>query len=259
MADGVRWGEHTWQEIQEAAEAGALAVVPFGSTEQHGPMLPLDTDIHIAERLSVSGAEHAAEHFGIRALVLPTMPFGMALHHMKFAGTVSFHAETYIKVITDVLVSVVKHGFRRIAVISGHGGNRAALELAIAQVVAGLQDSYTLRIALFQGHRDPEFSKLSRELMAEQPSEGQPGIHASRWETSETLSDRPHLVRDGKLDRPELKRDRVPEWRWLTHELSETGAFGDPSLASAELGERMWAAWAEAVGLFLKRLADEGI
>jgi len=73
----------------------------------------------------------------------------------------------------------------------------------------------------------------------------------------ETLADRPHLVRRERLERPTLKHQTVPEWRWMTHDLSETGAFGDPTMARAELGEKMWAIWAEAVGCFLKRLADE--
>ena len=89
------------------------------------------------------------------------------------------------------------------------------------------------------------------------PAEGQPGIHASRWETSETLADRPELVVEEKRVRPTLRRQTVPEWTWLTHELSETGAFGDPSQATAEQGNRIWQGWAEAVGLFIKRLYDE--
>jgi creatinine amidohydrolase/Fe(II)-dependent formamide hydrolase-like protein len=57
--------------------------------------------------------------------------------------------------------------------------------------------------------------------------------------------------------RPARKRQDVPEWTWLAHELTWTGAFGDPSLARAELGERTWAVWAEALALFHKRLADD--
>jgi len=257
MSETVMWGESTWEQVREAAEQGALAVAPFGSTEQHGPMLPLDTDIHIADRLAADGARYAEEHFGIRALVMPTLPYGLAAHHMGFAGTVTLRPETYLAVVADVLRCAVRHGFHRIAVISGHGGNRPGLELAMSEVVSECSDEQSLRIALFQGHSDPEFARLSPEIFHGEPSEGQPGIHAARWETSETLADRPHLVRRDRMTRPEMTRDTVPEWSWRTHELSETGAFGDPSLARADLGGRAWAAWAEAVGKFLKRLADE--
>jgi len=257
MSAKLLWGECTWEEIKSAAEAGAVAVAPFGSTEQHGPMLPVDTDIHIAEKVALDGARVAAEQHGVRALVLPTLPFGLATHHMAFPGTVTLAPETYVTVIAEVLRCVVTHGFRRIAVVSGHGLNMPALELGMRKVVWEYADRCVLRIAMFRGHQDPEFARRSRELMAGEPSEGQPGIHASRWETAETLADRPHLVRTDRLDRPTLERAAVPEWCWRTNELSKTGAFGDPGLAHAELGAKTWTVWAEAVGLFIKRLADE--
>ncbi len=115
----------------------------------------------------------------------------------------------------------------------------------------------TVRIAYFRGHRDPMFAELSREIWQGEPSEGQPGIHASRWETSETLADRPHLVKRDRMVRPTHSRPDIPEWDWRTEEITVTGAFGDPSLARAELGEQCWAAWSEAVAQFLRRLADE--
>jgi creatinine amidohydrolase len=255
----LKWGECTWEEVKAAVEEGALAVAPFGSTEQHGPILPLDTDIHIAEKVALDGARLAFERYGVRSLVMPTMPYGLALHHMRFTGTISLTPETYVTLVAEVLGCAIRHGFRKIAVISGHGGNRPGLELGIAKVVAEFAERFPVRIILFQGHQDPEFARLSKEILRDEPSEGQPGIHAARWETSETLADRPELVRRDRLERPTLRHRKVPEWWWMTHELSETGAFGDPTLARAELGERMWAIWAEAVALFLKRLADESL
>lgn len=255
----VKWYEHTWEEIRDYASKGAIVVAPFGSTEQHGPMLPLDTDIHIAEKIALSGAEEAWERFRIPSLVLPVMPVGLALHHMRFPGTLSFQPETYVAAIAELLSCVVEHGFRRIAVISGHGGNVKALELAMLKVVHQFSGRKTLRISLFRAHQDAESMPRRHAILVGEPEEGQPSIHASRWETSETLADRPHLVRQEKMVRPRLKMSSVPEWTWQTHELSETGAFGDPSLAKATLGEEMWAMWAEAAALFLKRLWESPI
>ncbi len=255
----VRWGEHPWEEIRDYARDGALAVAPFGSTEQHGPMLPLDTDIHIAERVALSGARRAWEDFRIPVLVLPVMPVGLAAHHMRFAGTLCLQPETYITMASEVLACVVEHGFRKIAVISGHGGNVPGLQLAIKKTIYQFRDDFPLRIALFQGHQDAEMRKMRRDIWDDQPSEGQPAIHASRSETSETLADRPHLVRRDRMLRPTLEVESIPEWSWQTHELSETGAFGDPSLANAELGEKLWESWAQPVALFLKRLWEAPI
>lgn len=251
------WGEHTWEQVREAAQEGALVVAPFGSVEQHGPMLPVDTDVRIAEKLALGGAQEALERFGVRALVLPVQPFGLALHHMGFAGTISLQPETYVALIADVLRGVVRHGFAKIAVLTGHGGNTPALDLAMEKIVAEFAGERTLRIAFFQGHRDPTFTALSREIWKDEPTEGQPGIHASRWETSELLADRPHLVPREKMVRATHLRPDLPEWVWRTEELTPTGAFGDPSQARADLGEKCWAAWSAAVAAFLKRLADE--
>jgi len=251
------WGEHTWEDIREAAAQGAIAVAPFGSVEQHGPMLPVDTDVRIAQSLAEGGAQRAAELFGLRTLVLPTVPFGLALHHMHFPGTISLQPETYVAVIADVLRCVVRHGFRKIAVVTGHGGNEPALKLGIEKIVHEFEQP--LRIAYFRGHQDRVFAQLSRDIWKDEPSEGQPGIHASRWETSETLADRPHLVKRERMVRPTHSRPDIPEWEWRTEEITATGAFGDPSQARAELGEQCWAAWAEAVAQFLKRLAEEAL
>lgn len=142
--------------------------------------------------------------------------------------------------------------------ISGHGGNVKALELAMLKVAHQYNGRRTLRISLFRGHQDAESISRRRAIFIGEPEEGQPSIHASRWETSETLADRPHLVRQ-KMVRPRLKMPSVPEWTWRTHELSETGVFGDPSLVKESLGEKMWATWAEAAALFLKRLWESPI
>jgi len=251
-AKSILWGDHSWEEIKQLAEAGALAVAPFGSTEQHGPMLPVDTDVRIAEKVAAEGAMVAAEQHGVPVLVLPTLPFGLALHHMAFAGTVSLQPETYVAAVSEILGCAVKHGFRKIAVISGHGGNEPGLKLGITKVVHA--SPRAVRIALYRGWGDPEFAKRRAEAFKDLPPEGQLAFHASRPETAGTLADRPDLVRRDRMVRPELKVDQAPEWSWMTHELSETGAFGDPSLATAEIGHKLWRAWAEAVGLFIKRV-----
>ncbi|MEW6355242.1 MAG: creatininase family protein [Planctomycetota bacterium] len=253
----ILWADHPWEELAQIAKAGAVVVAPFGSTEQHGPMLPVETDIRIAEKVAAEGAAVAARKHDVPVLVLPTMPVGLALHHMRFAGTLSFQPETYVKVVAEILESVVKHGFRKIAVISGHGGNDPGLKLGIEKVV--YHSPKPLRIAQYPGWNEPEFARRRQEAFKDAPSEGQMGIHAARSETACTLADRPHLVRRDRMVKPQLKLKTVPEWWWRTDELSETGAFGDPSIATAEFGQKMWDIWAEAVGLFIKRLWETNL
>ena len=248
----VYWGHHTWQELHEIAKSGAVVVAPFGASEQHGPMLPVDTDIHIADKWAADGAKEASERFGIPTLVLPTVPFGLSAHHMRFAGTIAVDPETYVSLVAQVLSCVVKHGFRRIAVVSGHGGNDPGIALGIKKVIN--RDQEQVRIAFFEDHRDPEFQRLSARIFEDEPDQGQMAFHADRWETSETLADRPHLVVREGMVKPDLIHTSRPDWAFMTHQVSPTGASGDPSLARADLGEKLWPAWSEAVALFIKRL-----
>jgi len=217
-------------------------------------MLPVDTDSNMADKWAEDGARKAAEELGVPVLVLPTMPYGISGHHQRFAGTIWFEPEAYIGLVTQILTCVVGHGFRRIAILSGHGGNDPGIELAIKNVVIAAERP--VRIGFFQDHRDPVFAKLSKAIWADEPSQGQFSFHADRWETSETLADRPHLVRRDRMVKAQLISTEKPEWGYMTHHITKTGASGDPSLARADLGEKVWQAWAEAMAQFIKRLAD---
>jgi creatinine amidohydrolase len=251
----IRWGDHTWEELAQIARAGAVVVVPFGSTEQHGPMLPVDTDIRIAEKRATDGAELAAQRDGIPVLVLPTMPYGLAAHHMSFAGTIALQPETYVAVVAEILDSVIAHGFRRIAVLTGHGGNTPGLQLGLTKAVhASSVPAHRAHAALFQPDRDPAYAACLEASHAGDPPEPQPALHAARAETSQTLADRPHLVRRDRMVKPALNVTERPEWTFTLAEISVTGATGDPSLARAEIGERRWQCHAEAVARFIRRV-----
>jgi creatinine amidohydrolase len=251
----IRWGDHTWEELAQIAQSGAVVVAPFGSTEQHGPMLPVDTDIHIATRRAADGAELATQRDGIPVLVLPTMPYGLATHHMSFAGTISLQPRTYLAVVAEILSSVIAHGFHKIAVLTGHGGNTPGLQLGLTETVhTGSLPEQRVYVALFQPHRDPEYAVCLRASHAGEPSEPQPALHAARAETSQTLADRPHLVRRDRMVTPTLNMAEQPEWTFALDEISATGATGDPSLARAEIGERRWKCHAEAVARFIRRV-----
>jgi creatinine amidohydrolase len=115
----VRLWESNWQGIESYLQSDDRVVVPIGSTEQHG-YLSLGTDAILAERVAVE----AAEPLGIP--VLPVLPFGMAPYFTAFPGSLSLRMSTYIEVIRDLLDTLASQGFRRIALINGHGGNDPA-------------------------------------------------------------------------------------------------------------------------------------
>src|SRR5687768_12741323 len=97
---------------------GALAVVPVAATEQHGPHLPLGTDTFLVETVARQAAAQAANEIDV--LVTPTLAVGASHHHFPFGGTLSMASETYYRAVRDIVVSLIRDGFRRVFVINGH-------------------------------------------------------------------------------------------------------------------------------------------
>jgi creatinine amidohydrolase len=112
----VRVFDSNWMQIAEYLQQDDRVVLPVGSTEQHG-YLSLGTDALLAERVSVE----AADPLGVP--VMPVLPFGMAPYFTQYPGSMSLRITTYLEVIRDLLDCLASQGFRRIAVVNGHGGN----------------------------------------------------------------------------------------------------------------------------------------
>ena len=112
----MRVFDANWMQIEEYLGRDDRIVLPTGSTEQHG-YLSLGTDAILAERVAVE----AAQPLGVP--VLPALPFGMAPYFAAFPGSMSLRITTYIEVLRDLLDGLAAQGFRRIAIVNGHGGN----------------------------------------------------------------------------------------------------------------------------------------
>lgn len=253
------WGENTWEDIGEAARQDAIVVFPVGAIEQHGPMLPVDVDARLAERWAYDGGKRARERWGLNVLVLPTLPYGQSCFHMKFPGTISLRSDTYISAMCEIMRAVVETGFRTIAMINGNGGNASSVEVARARLVEELtREGKEARIYSYDGWEDAYFQAEYRRLReAGQWPEETMGIHAAAPETAEMLADRPHLVKREKMVPAALTRATQPGYKWLAHEVSPTGAFGDPSQATAEWGAVLWEIVAESVARFLHAISEE--
>ena len=118
-----------WMQVEDSLRRDDRAVVPLGSTEQHG-YLSLMVDAILPERLALD----AAEPLGVP--VFPALPYGVAPYFLGFPGTVSLRVSTYLRVIEDVLDSLAGAGFRRILLVNGHGGNAPAGSLAVEWMAA---------------------------------------------------------------------------------------------------------------------------
>ena len=119
----------TWAEVKAEIQKGRdTVVVPFGSTEQHGRHLPLGTDAVLGDEIGWGLAGR------LNAFLAPTVRFGCSEHHLAFNGTISLGAETFGRIVTDVVASLSIHGFRRIVLLPTHGGNFKPLAEAVAKI-----------------------------------------------------------------------------------------------------------------------------
>ena len=121
-----RFAEMIWYETKEAAEQDRVAVLPVATYEDHGPHLPVDTDVVLCTGI----CERAIARIPSEAVLAPPVPHGYSPHHMDFHGTLTIGWDTFIKYVRDVCCSLAHHGFKRILIVNGHGSNASPLDLA---------------------------------------------------------------------------------------------------------------------------------
>jgi creatinine amidohydrolase len=238
--------EMTWQELRSAAEAGAVALLPAGSTEQHGPHLPVKTDTLLVMSVARAAVEELPE--SIPVVVAPTLRFGASDHHTPFFA-LSVDERTYIDMVTQVGLCLAEAGFRRLFILNGHGGNSASIRLALIEMRKRRPD-FVVAAA--------EYWSLAAAELAEVRSSGPGGIaHSGEFETSLVMHLEPGSVR---VDRLETSVPRLPGEFTLDltqggpvalnlawNRMSGRGVLGDPTEASREKGEAFFDAAVRAV------------
>ena len=227
--------ELTWPEAQARFKEVDVGLLPVGSLEQHGPHLPLDTDAFDAHYL----AKHvAAACSDPKPLVLPLIPYGVSYHHEDFSGTVGISPDTLTRLVYDIGVSAARNGIVKLVIINGHGGNIPALQFA-AQMIN--RDAH-----IFTCVETGETSEKDVHALTETPND----VHAGEIETSTTLAVRPHMVRHDKMRKfiprfssryLNFSSKRSVEWYARVAKISSIGVLGDPTKASREKGEKIWA------------------
>ena len=227
----VRLELKTWPEVDSYLDGCKGIIIPIGSTEQHGPTGAIGTDALTAQAVALE--------VGLRTgvMVTPIQSFGMAEHHLGFAGTISLRPSTFVQVIHDLVVSLATHGFEKIFIINGHGGNIASTKAAFAQAYSTaatkqLSSAPRLRCKLANWFMTKSVFKEARSLYGE--NEGQ---HATPSEISLTLYLEPALLPkqrplpkaspSGPIYGPEDFRLRYPDGRMGS----------DPFLANPKHGE----------------------
>lgn len=233
MSQKVFLWDMTREEAQKAIKDADFVVLPTGSIEQHSIHLPVSTDSIRAEELTKYLAMHSG---GLRLVVLPALVYGDSLHHMHFGGTISLREGTYAQVIKDIAWSVKEQGGRRLLIVNYHGGNIVPIQLARTEI-----ERETGLKVYFVG-----WSSFAADLLKEW-APGVPYGHACFYETSMILYFRPDLVRAEKVRKQEHRYQRETPSRPVTREPAAahfdaqylTGGIGDPTLAKAELAEKI--------------------
>ena len=237
MVEEYLLGDLTWPEAEKAIQDEKVVLLPLGSLEQHGPHLPLDIDTVTAYEVCKRIGKKIPE----AVVVMPPIYYTHAEISMGFPGTVDVQPTHFIDYLYDVCESLVKHGFKRIIMVSGHGINPPFMQI-VSMMITSRHNAIAAGAAYFDFAK-PEVRKIVSH-----------GAHACEFETSMLLALKPENVR---MDRAVREwnvnmglKDSKYVWRnfidrspifFIDHlsRFSQTGIIGDPTKATKEKGVRL--------------------
>ena len=241
--------------LKEHIEKGSLVILPVGTTEEHGPHLPVDTDARIAEAYGIGLAEALAPETPV--LLMDAIRYGYSMQIMRrWPGTVVLRSRVFMDMVFDVCKSVLDMGFAKLAILDCHGHHSGALNVVSRE----LCDACDKSIAVISP------AVLSKdEFNAVRKSAQGGAIHADEWETSLVLHISPEVVDMSRATDADamryhsdfvagdnfLGRQRVTWSTWYLQR-SESGIYGDPTPASAETGRVIMEAAVANGAQFLK-------
>jgi creatinine amidohydrolase len=233
------WTEIHWPDIAAAAASRWIAVLPLAATEQHGPHLPLSTDVMIGEAYLARVRELLPAT--LPATFLPLQPVGISTEHIDYPGTLTLTTEAALREWMALGESVARAGIKKLVMVTSHGGNSAAMTL----VAQDLRAQHGLLVVTTSWSRFgvPDGLFSGEELRH--------GIHGGAIETSIMLARYPHTVlKEAIADFRSNSIAIEKEYRWLStqrpapfawqaQDLHASGAAGDATKATADKGEQL--------------------
>lgn len=228
-------GEMTWPECREVIAEGRVAVLPAGIQEQHGPALPLDTDVFIADEI----CKRAAALVPDKVVVVAPINHGHSPHHMDFPGTLTIEPKHMLDYVLDVTMSLSYHGFKKILIVNGHGSNAPILDLVARQTIIKSQGKTACGAMFYM--QSPEYDEVARALFPELVDKWG---HGDAIETSLYMGLRPELVQLEKAkdspvtDLMMLGNANLPLRLWWSS-FSPEGIFGWVEGSSEEKGKQL--------------------
>jgi creatinine amidohydrolase len=233
------WEDLTTAELARLPRGRAVAVLPVGAIEQHGPHLPLSVDADIASAVVERALLKLAP--SVPALVLPVLPIGVSPDHADFPGTLTLKPDTFIRMVVEIGESLAAAGIERLVIVNGHGGQPGAIDLA-AQELRRHRGMLVVPVNSFDLY----------DAAARFPAtEVKLGIHGGAVETSIMLHLKPASVRSGQArafasatKRLAARYKRLsPQGKsgfaWQAQDLNPEGVVGDASRADASRGRAL--------------------
>lgn len=219
----------SWPEVESYLKSNNKIIIPVGSTEQHGPTGAIGTDFLTAWSIAIEVGQRT------NTMVGSPLTVGMALHHMDFPGTVSLKPSTFILYLKEVIASYVKHGFKNITFINGHGGNIAPITSAFSEY---LDQDQTVHLALWNWWHHEEVRQYEEKHFADKN-----GFHATCGEISVTQYCFPQSI-PKNADFPYFDTVKKSSWPLSPSQFRKTFPDGrmssDPRLANAEHGKNLF-------------------
>jgi creatinine amidohydrolase len=240
----------TWPEVKAALPQIKLAIIPVGSTEQHGP--------HATFQMDTAGSREFAKLLGERlypnALVTPPVPVGISSHHMHFPGTMTLRAETMIAVLMDMVNSLHAHGIKRFFFANGHGGNSSVLTLVTNRIKHEMGLMAAAATVPYAAIGD-----LHKQYVKSHTSG-----HSCEQEVSIMMHLYPQAIRTEALTSGKIvaaTQERLDKWGWAGEakffdEGTENGCLGDATKATPEIGKAMVEAGLDRFTEFLRNFME---
>ncbi len=222
--------EMPWPQVEAYLQNSKKIILPVGSTEQHGPSGLIGIDYLSAWKLAEAVATKS------KIIMAPPLPFGMAVHHMNFPGTMTLSPLTYIHVIKELVQSLRHHGFEDFTIINGHGGNIAPITTAFCELKQNEED---FKIKLINWWHLKEVTDYAQIHFA-----GKNGFHATCDEVSVTMFTHPHAYE--KIQMKDSYPETPAKYHWPMSPKEFRAHFPDgrmgsqPQLASAAHGQKIF-------------------
>ena len=265
----MEFSELTRQQIENEKNKGSCIIIPFGALEQHGNHLPVGTDYFIVNKICLECSKRSGNK---SFLVLPPVSIGFSPHHMLNQGTITLRIKTIENLFKDIVKSISKHGFTRIVIVNGHGGNSSIMKSLVNDFVA----NHNIGITAID-YWEPSRKKWKKLLKGKFKSIG----HACELETSLQMFLRgkvfaKNLIQKIKnlpprLNQPFVYKNDLDIYTSVNAAMSpiftsnDCGYYGDPAAGTYLTGEKIFNIIVEELKNFIveflkvKIVTNEGI